>query len=93
MPISGGAYVRLLPWIISKPLVKKCIKRNDSYVFYIHPYELTEYKKNKEYKKLSFINKLFIKVGRKTYRRKMEKIILYLLKEGYEIIRMRDYIE
>ena len=42
IPISGGGYLRLLPWILMKSLINQYLKQNDLYVFYIHPFELSE---------------------------------------------------
>ena len=42
IPISGGGYLRLFPWIVMKNLIAQHLKKNDIYVFYIHPFELSE---------------------------------------------------
>ena len=41
IPISGGGYLRLLPWVVTKNLVSKYLRTDDLYVFYIHPFELS----------------------------------------------------
>lgn len=41
--ISGGGWIRLLPWsILMKPLIKKSIKSSYIYSLYIHPFELSK---------------------------------------------------
>ena len=40
IPISGGGYFRLLPFAVFKGLVKRYLKQNDLYVFYMHPWEI-----------------------------------------------------
>ena len=42
IPISGGGYLRLFPWLIMKTLINQYIKKNDLYVLYIHPFELSQ---------------------------------------------------
>ncbi len=41
--ISGGGWIRLLPWnTLMKPLIKKYLKDAESYILYIHPFELSK---------------------------------------------------
>ena len=42
VPVSGGGYLRIFPWLIFKSLVRKYIKDCDVYVLYIHPFELSK---------------------------------------------------
>lgn len=42
IPISGGGYLRLFPWALMKTLITRYLKKNDLYVFYIHPFELSK---------------------------------------------------
>lgn len=39
IPIAGGGYLRILPWILLKRLIRRA-RRLDDLVFYLHPYEL-----------------------------------------------------
>lgn len=41
IPISGGGYLRLFPWVVMRELVKRYLKNNDIYILYIHPFELS----------------------------------------------------
>ena len=41
VPISGGGYLRLFPWLFMKELVRRHLKKNDIYILYIHPFELS----------------------------------------------------
>lgn len=91
IPVSGGAYLRLTPWFLSKYLVKKYIKNADAYMFYVHPFEISK-KKLPLDRKMSFAEKLFIIRGRKSYLGKIEKIIKMLKKQGYSIITVEDFI-
>jgi len=40
LPISGGGYFRLLPYALTKMALSVLEKRNEPFVFYIHPWEL-----------------------------------------------------
>jgi polysaccharide deacetylase family protein (PEP-CTERM system associated) len=42
IPISGGGYLRLFPWLLMKTLINQYLKKNDLYVLYIHPFELSQ---------------------------------------------------
>lgn len=42
IPISGGGYLRLFPWRLMKTLINQYLKKNDLYVLYIHPFELSQ---------------------------------------------------
>jgi polysaccharide deacetylase family protein (PEP-CTERM system associated) len=42
IPISGGGYLRLFPWLLMKTLISQYLKKNDLYVLYIHPFELSQ---------------------------------------------------
>jgi polysaccharide deacetylase family protein (PEP-CTERM system associated) len=41
IPVSGGGYLRLLPWPVTRHLVKCYLKEHELYVLYIHPFELS----------------------------------------------------
>ena len=91
-PISGGGYVRLSHWGFVKTLIKLYIQKNDYYVFYIHPFELSK-KRAPKIKNLKSYDKYYIKNGIFTYKNKIEKIIKLLKKSGYEFITFEDFIE
>ena len=42
IPISGGGYLRLFPWFLMKTLISQYLKKNDLYILYIHPFELSQ---------------------------------------------------
>ena len=41
VPISGGGYLRILPWSLMKFFLLKHIAKNNIYTFFIHPFELS----------------------------------------------------
>lgn len=92
LPVSGGGYIRLVPWFVIRYYIKKAIKNSDCYMFYVHPYEVST-KKAPKLKKLSLVEKCYISVGRKSYLKKIEKIIKYLKKKGFEFKSIKEYVE
>src|SRR2546422_4609284 len=40
LPAAGGAYFRLLPYVVTRAALKQCERRGVSGTFYIHPWEL-----------------------------------------------------
>lgn len=82
IPISGGGYIRILPWFIYKFLLKKYLRTGKFYTFYIHPFELSNEKISLP-KEVSFMNRFRFHYNRnKTYRR-IEKTISLLKEYGY----------
>lgn len=90
LPVSGGGYIRLVPWFVIKYYLKKYINHSDSYVFYAHPFELKKgiVPANKE---LNWKEKLYLKIGRRQYLKKIEYLIKYLKKKGYSFMSMNEY--
>lgn len=91
LPVSGGAYLRVLPWFIVKNAVKRYIKKSDAYLFYVHPFEVVNERIPKN-DKLTVFEKLYLKRGRKSYLKKIESIIKMLKNEGYIFQTMEKYI-
>ena len=92
LPVSGGGYIRLVPWFVIRYYIKKCIYKCNAYMFYVHPYEVSKTKTPK-IESLKFVEKLFIKIGRKSYLKKIEKIIKYLKKKGFEFKSLKEYVK
>lgn len=91
-PISGGGYVRLCRWGIVKTLIQQHIHKNDYYVFYLHPFELS--KQNVPvYKELKSYDQYYLKQGLATYGRRIEKIIKMLQKDGYEFVTFEQMVQ
>lgn len=88
-PISGGGYVRLGHWEFIKSLIKKYIKQNDFYVFYLHPFELTK-RKIPFFKELKLYDKFYIRYGISSYEKKIEQIIKMLKKNGYQFVTFEE---
>lgn len=90
LPVSGGGYIRLVPWFVMKYYLKKYIKHADSYVFYAHPFELKN-GKIPSFKELNWKENLYLRIGRRQYLKKIEFLIKYLKKNNYEFMNMEKY--
>lgn len=83
IPISGGGYLRLLPYPIISRLIKRYLQESNNFLLYLHPFELTDIKLPFP-EDISFKDRFRASVGRKGNLRKLEKVLLLLLKEGVE---------
>lgn len=88
-PISGGGYMRLSPWVFSGSLLKSYLRKNGYYMFYLHPFELSDHKKP-YIKNLKMYDKFYIQSGIHGYKTRIRKIIENLKKEGYTFSTFED---
>ena len=83
MPISGGGYLRLLPWSVSKKLIRSYLNQGKFYMLYIHPFELSS-KPNPPFPSATkWFNKLRFGMGRSTVPEKLSRLIDLLKESGY----------
>lgn len=83
IPISGGGYIRILPWFLSDWLIKKHLKFGGLYILYIHPFELSS-KPNPIFPGNSkWYNKFRFSYGRSSVSKKLSRLITLLKDEGY----------
>ena len=83
IPISGGGYLRMFPWLIMKRLIKKYLKNNDLYVLYLHPFELSPLPVPKMPNSTSTLTKFRYSHGRSTVVDKTRRLIDLLRSNGY----------
>lgn len=88
-PISGGGYIRLCNWNVAKYIIKRHLVKNEYYVFYLHPFELTR-QKIPFVKELKLYDKYYIKAGIKNYAKHIEELILMLKKMNYNFITFEE---
>lgn len=84
-PISGGGYVRLLNWGIVKNFIKQYLQHSSYYVFYLHPFELTQ-QKIPAIKGLKPYDSYYLQAGIRTYGKHIEQLISMLKKMGYTFV-------
>lgn len=90
LPVCGGSYMRMVPWSLVKPILRRHLARSDAFLFYAHPFEVME--KLPLPKGLSFASKLYLTRGRKNFLKRIEQMIEMLLEEGYEWSAPVDYL-
>jgi len=91
-PISGGGYVRLSNWGFIKGVIKQYLMQNDFYVFYLHPFELTN-QKIPFLKDLKPHDQYYLQCGINSYGRHIEQLILMLKKLDYSFITFEELSE
>ncbi len=88
-PISGGGYVRMSNWTFIKSLIWQYIRRNNYYVFYLHPFELTK-ERVPFFPELKPHERYYLKNGIKTFSQKIEYIISILKKCDYKFVTFEE---
>lgn len=91
LPIGGGAYCRIPPHRFVKHVVEKTIKRTDLYVFYCHPFELSQIK-IPHVGILGPLNYVYLH-HRKGFMRRIEEIIAFLRKDNYEFVTYEELLK
>jgi len=84
IPISGGGYLRIFPWLLTRKLIKEYIKHNDIYVLYIHPFEISSKPAPNFPKSASNITKFRFQYGRKSVIKKLRKLVNFLHENNFE---------
>lgn len=90
IPISGGGYLRLFPWILMKTLISRYLKQNDLYVFYIHPFELSQLDLPEIPRSTSNLTKFRFSHGRKSVLDKITKLVNLLRSKGYSFTTFKE---
>ncbi len=83
IPISGGGYLRLSPWLLMKTLISQYLKKNNLYVFYIHPFELSHLPVPALPDSTTTLTKFRFSHGRNSVVDKIRRLVELLLSRGY----------
>ena len=83
IPISGGGYLRMFPWLVMKRFINQYLKDNDLYVLYIHPFELSPLPVPATPNSTSTLTKFRYSHGRSTVVDKIIRLIELLRSHGY----------
>jgi peptidoglycan/xylan/chitin deacetylase (PgdA/CDA1 family) len=84
LPISGGGYLRIFPWVLTKTLLNRYFPNNELYTLYIHPFELSTKKTPPFPKGTNLKTKIRFALGRKTVAKKLIKLIKLLQSNGFQ---------
>lgn len=82
-PVSGGGYIRILPWLIMKTLIRRFLRSGSLYVLYIHPFEMSAQATPPIPAGVSWPTSRRFSQGRGTVRRKLSALIDLLRAENY----------
>lgn len=85
LPISGGGYLRILPWWFMSFLVKRYLRRHNLFSMYIHPFEMSSVNLP-EVSDLDKKTNFRFRYNIKNVPSKLEKLIELLIQEGYEFM-------
>lgn len=83
IPISGGGYLRIFPWFFMRKLITNYLNNQDLFVFYIHPFELSQLAAPEFPKSSSALTKYRFNVGRETVLDKLKFLTDLLDSKGY----------
>lgn len=84
LPVSGGGYIRLLPWFLMKTWLRRYLAVNELYVLYIHPFELSLRPLPPLPKGTRWPTRLRFSIGRKRVAARLASLINLLREFGFE---------
>ena len=90
IPSSGGGYLRIFPWYVTKLMLLSHTRRNEFYNLYIHPFELSKRSIPDEASHLSPLNRIRFKSGQKSTIYKLEFLINFFGENGYAFTTYRE---
>ena len=85
IPISGGGYLRIFPWLVMNKLINNFIQNNQTYFLYIHPFELSN-KKTPKVDSAGMLKNFRFKYGQTHTNQKLNKLICLLKSNDYEFV-------
>jgi len=89
IPISGGGYLRIFPWVVMKNLIDNYLKKNQTYFLYIHPFELSK-KALPEVDNISFLTNFRFKYGQNRTSEKLNRLIELLKANDFEFVTFKN---
>jgi polysaccharide deacetylase family protein (PEP-CTERM system associated) len=87
IPISGGGYLRFIPFFIFKYFFVIELKKRNEYMLFLHPFELSNENFTIPFK-VSFLDNLRFSYSRKTNIKRLDKLISISKKLNYEFVVM-----
>jgi polysaccharide deacetylase family protein (PEP-CTERM system associated) len=90
IPVSGGGYLRLLPWPLMRCLVTSYLRRNELYVLYIHPFELSPRPSPPMPNDAPWAARARFRHGRRSTPGKLRRLLALLKKKGVRFTTFAD---
>jgi len=92
IPISGGGYLRIFPWLLMKKLLSNFLKNNQTYFLYIHPFELSN-RVAPKVNNTTFLNNFRFKYAQKRTSDKLSNLIDLLKLNEFEFVTFKSLME
>ena len=89
IPISGGGYLRIFPWLVMKKLISNYIATHQTYFLYIHPFELSN-KSPLSVNDAGPLKNFRFKYGQSRTSNKLIKLIELLKANDYEFVTFKS---
>ena len=93
VPVAGGGYLRMFPWMFMQTLIRRYLRRDDLYVMYIHPSEISAQANPPYPAGVGRLQKLRFETGRASVERKIRRLIALLRREGFTFTTFADLRE
>ncbi len=90
IPVAGGGYLRIFPWLLMRSLLKAYLKKHSLYTLYIHPFELSSKMDVPVPPEAGRATRMRFGLGRRSTKKKLEKLINLLKSEGFRFTTFRD---
>jgi polysaccharide deacetylase family protein (PEP-CTERM system associated) len=90
LPISGGGYLRMYPWALTRAFLARHESRDGFFMLYIHPFELAGGPAPFDRAAAGLASWLRFSIGRKTAASKLARLIVYFKARGYSFAALRD---
>lgn len=84
VPVSGGGYLRLLPWTLTRWLVGRYLREHQLYTLYIHPFELSRRPDPPLPAGTKWTTRRRFSVGRAQVADRLRRLIALLRARGFE---------
>jgi len=92
IPIAGGGYLRIFPWLLMNKLISNFLKDNQTYFLYIHPFELSK-KATPKIGNVGLLKNLRFKYGQRYTPQKLNKLISLLKSNDYEFVTFKSLMQ
>jgi hypothetical protein len=83
IPVAGGGYLHIFPWLLMKSLIRPYIRSNDLYVLYVHPSDLSRKMNPPLPDETSQLQRFRFNTRRQTTAGKIRSLIAMLEESGY----------